>query len=256
MPAAKPRRTRKISKTAERATRRPAEWGVVSLSEQAYRAIREKILRGELGLGAPLSRRKIAAELGMSLLPVSEALNRLVDAGLVESRARVGTRVCCPTPDEIREHYQVREALDTQAARLFAEKASARERVELRAMAEEIDDLFNRCSAGENDSEFLYTLRSYHLRFHLRIAECTGCRALRQMLERNHVLVFTWLFDIAAKRPPLPARHHRDLMHVVSTGTPEEADRAMRQHVREGLESIIRALDAARPASSRVKRAR
>lgn len=220
----------------------PAERGGINLSELAYQAIRERILRGELPLGAPLSRRKLAGELGMSLLPVSEALNRLENEGLVESLPRIGTRVCRPTSDEIREHFEVREALECQAARLFAEKASAREREELSAMAEELDGMFNRCVAGESDSEFLYKLRSFHLQFHLRIAECTGCRALRRIIERNHLLVFTWLLDIAARRPPLPPRHHRDLMEAIGRGDPEEADRAMRQHIREGLDSILRVL--------------
>ena len=216
---------------------------MISLSEQAYIAIRERILRGELRLGSALSRRKLAAELGMSLLPVSEALNRLENAGLVESRPRVGTRVYRPTPADVREQYEVREALECQAARLFAEKASARERDELARMADELDELYNRSARGENDPEFLYRLRTEHVRFHLRIAECTGCRALRQTLERNHFLTFTWLFDMAAKRPALPPRHHRDLIDVLNSGSGDDADRAMREHVREGVKSIINALN-------------
>src|SRR5437879_2002130 len=60
----------------------------------------------------------------MSLLPVSEALQRLENDGVVESVPRVGTRVCLPTPQDIRERYEIREALESQSARLFAEKAS------------------------------------------------------------------------------------------------------------------------------------
>ena len=60
----------------------------------------------------------------MSLLPVAEAIQRLATDGLVESRPRIGTRVCLPTAQDIRERYEVREALESQSARLFAEKAS------------------------------------------------------------------------------------------------------------------------------------
>src|SRR5262250_1089282 len=102
----------------------------ISLSEQAYYSIRERILKGAIPLGAPLSRRRLAAELGMSLLPVAEALQALEADGLVESRPRVGTRVCLPTAEEIRERYEVREALESQAARLYAVKATAREKRE------------------------------------------------------------------------------------------------------------------------------
>ena len=47
---------------------------VASLTEQAYYTIRDLILRGKLPLGSALSRRRLAAGLGMSLLPVSEAI--------------------------------------------------------------------------------------------------------------------------------------------------------------------------------------
>ncbi len=215
----------------------------VSLSERAYLLIRERILKGELALGAALSRRKLASELGMSLLPVSEALQRLENDGLVESRPRIGTRVCLPTARDIRENYEVREALESQAARLFAEKASVREKLEMEKMAEHLDALFNRCASGENDPEFLYAVHSFHSQFHLRIAECTGCRALRQAIEKNQVLIYNWLYDVAARRPPLPPRFHRDLLEAISKGDPEDADHAMRHHVRHGLDNVLRALD-------------
>ena len=96
-----------------------------SLSQSAYEALRTKILRGDLPLGTPLSRRKLAAELTMSMLPIGEALQRLEADGLIESRARVGTRVRIPTEEDVRGHYVIREALETMSARLFAERATA-----------------------------------------------------------------------------------------------------------------------------------
>src|SRR6185436_16740754 len=67
-----------------------------TLSSEAYESVRRRILRGELSLGESISRRKIAAELGMSFLPVSEALMKLEFEGLLESRPRAGTRVRIP----------------------------------------------------------------------------------------------------------------------------------------------------------------
>jgi DNA-binding GntR family transcriptional regulator len=217
-----------------------------SLSERAYLVVRDRILKGQLALGAALSRRKLAAELGMSLLPVAEALQRLENEGLVESRPRIGTRVCLPTAQDIREHFEVREALESQAARLFAERATVREKLELQSMAEHMDALFNRCFASsDHDSEFLYAVHSYHAQLHFRIAECTGCRALRQAIERNHVVTYTWLFDVAARRPPLPPSFHRDLIDALCRGGAEAADCAMREHVRYGIENVVRGIEAA-----------
>ncbi len=211
-----------------------------SLAERAYLLIREKILKGVFPLGAALSRRRLAAQLGMSFIPVSEALQRLEHEGLVESRPRVGTRVRVPTTQDLRELHVIREALESQAARLFSEKASAAERRELQVMAARLDALSAE-AAARSDPEFSFEARMFHLSFHLRIAGCTGCVALCEMLEKNQVLVFNWLCDVLACCPP-PPNQHATLMEAVAGHDPEAADRAMRAHVQAGLDELQEAL--------------
>src|SRR5499426_1825613 len=106
-----------------------------SLANEAYTFVRERILRGELPIGKVISRRKLASELGMSLLPVSEALLRLEVEGLLESRPRAGTRVRIPSEQDVQGHYVVREALEVQAALRFTEVATPGERSELKKLA-------------------------------------------------------------------------------------------------------------------------
>ena len=214
-----------------------------SLAEKAYFVIRERILRGELRLGAAVSRRGLAQELEMSLVPVSEALQRLEREGLVETKPRVGTRIYVPTAQDVRERYVVREALESQSARLFSVKATARERMELCRMAEHMDALFNTRLDARGDWEFLYQVQTYHFQLHMRIAECGGCQPLVLLIEQTHVLVFNWVWDIAAERPTLPPRFHRDLIDVLVGDDPEASDKAMRQHIQYGLEGIVRALE-------------
>jgi DNA-binding GntR family transcriptional regulator len=179
----------------------------------------------------------------MSLLPISDALQRLEGEGLIQTIPRVGTRVFDPSERDIREIYVVREALETQAARLCCEKASARERDDLLRMAEQTDAVFNRSASGENDPEFLHAVHAYHLDLHMRIAECSGCRLLVDMVENSHVLIFNWLYDVAAKGPPLAPRFHRDLVAVLTGSDPSAAAAAMRQHVYFGLNNILHALE-------------
>jgi GntR family transcriptional regulator, rspAB operon transcriptional repressor len=101
---------------------RPALQG---LPQQAYRAIREQILRGRFVLGSAISRRRLAAELGMSIVPISDAIQRLVQEGLIESRPQVGTRIRIPSETDIRDRFVVREALESQAARLLVARNSS-----------------------------------------------------------------------------------------------------------------------------------
>src|SRR5262245_8859390 len=97
-----------------------------SLATEAYLLVRQRILRGEFPIGKVISRRQLAHELGVSLLPVSEAFQRLEFEGLLESRARAGTRVKVPTEQDVRGHYVIREALEVESARLCAEAATKR----------------------------------------------------------------------------------------------------------------------------------
>jgi DNA-binding GntR family transcriptional regulator len=210
----------------------------VSLCDKAYLAIRDEILRGQLRPGTPLSRRRLARELGMSVLPVTDALRRLEGDGLVESRARAGTRVRIPTEKDIRELYELREALESQSARLFAERATPAQRLDLKRLATQVDDLFNRLQADGSDPAFRFEVHRRHVELHMRIAEHGGSSILRQMIERNHVLILNWLFDVAGRRTPLPPAFHSELAEALASGVPEQADAAMRAHVRYGLREI------------------
>src|SRR4029077_8539444 len=114
-----------------------------------------------------ISRRKLAAELGMSFLPVSEALLRLPGEGAVASRPRAGTRVRIPSREDVVGHFTVREALEVQAAMLFAQAATAAERGQLRKLAARVD------AVATQPDRRLYTM--LHHKLHARIAECARC---------------------------------------------------------------------------------
>ena len=215
----------------------------VSLSDRAYGAIREEILRGQLRPGTPLSRRRLARELGMSVLPVTDALRRLEVDGLVESRARAGTRVRVPSDADIHALYELREALETQAARLFARKATPAERLELKVLAGQVDTLFSRLPACD-DPDFRFRVHSQHVRLHMFIAQHARSRLLGEMIERNHVLILNWLFDVGARRTALPRHFHARLVDALVSGDPNAADAAMRVHVQYGLSEIAGNFDA------------
>ena len=224
-----------------------------SLSARAYQTILRRILKGVVPVGGELSRRKLAVELGMSILPVAEALQRLQNEGIFESQPRVGTRVRVPTAADVRDRYEIREALESQTARLFCRAATPEDHAELLSMAEHLDALYARCFSGvECDQDFLYLVQETHAQFHLRIAEVSGCEALRTMLESNQVLTFNWLYYVAARRPPLPERFHSVLAEAICTRDEEAADRAMRAHVRYGLDRIIVELPTELPTTAAI----
>lgn len=213
-----------------------------SLSDQAYEQVRNKILSGELAAGDILSRRPLAVRLKMSFLPITEALKRLEVEGLVECRPRIGTRVRIPDEQSICGNNVIREALESQAARLCAQYITAEEKNELLSSAHHLDKLHKICAVGRHDSRFLFSVNTYHLQFHLRITELARCPGLYRAIERARVLIFSWLHDLAAHRYVQPERFHIKLAEALCSGNPELADAAMRAHVRNGLPQVLERL--------------
>jgi DNA-binding GntR family transcriptional regulator len=99
-------------------------------------------------------------------------------------------------------------------------------------------------SASEKsfDRDFLFSVNTYHMKLHLRIAECARCPALRDAIEKKQVLIFNWLFDMAVKRRALGSNFHARLTDALASSKPAQADSAMRRHIRRGLNEVITGL--------------
>ncbi len=195
-----------------------------SLSAAAYAFVRRRIMRGEMAIGQSVSRRKVAAELGMSFLPVSEALLRLESEGMLESRPRAGTRVRIPSREDVTGHYLVREILEAEAARRFAAYATKAERAALMKMAAKVDALASKKHRGP--------YLTLHHRLHSRIAECAHCDALSNVIEQTCALSSAWFCLLARPQGAMGTRRHRDLAKALTTSEPDEASAFMREHVR------------------------
>lgn len=215
-----------------------------SLANRAYQQIRDEILSGELSIGDVLSRRRLAQRLNMSFLPITEALKCLETEGLVESRPRIGTRVRIPSEKDIRDSYVIREALESQAARLCAQNITAEEKKQLRTSARHLDELRKTSVLEPEDSRFLFSVHTYHMEFHMRIAELARCAGLCRAIEKEQVLIFNWLYDTAARRSTDPEEFnsHSTLAEALCSGDPLVADAAMRAHVRYGLPQVLERL--------------
>jgi DNA-binding GntR family transcriptional regulator len=224
------------------------------MAEQAYQFVRDRILRGSIPLGAVISRRQLAEQLNMSPVPIAEAVQRLESEGLVERRPRVGTRVRIPTREEIRGRFEVREALECQVARLCTERATLEERFDLRRSADHLDALFTQAVSADADHDFTFAVQQYHLEFHMQIAACAHSPVLFEAIEKSHALVFNWLYNVASGRQGLPPGFHSALTEVLIGSDPMRSEEAMRNHVRHGLDGVIRAVEVSSVANWRAKR--
>jgi DNA-binding GntR family transcriptional regulator len=205
-----------------------------SLASEAYTVVRQRILRGDIALGQVISRRKLAAELSMSFLPVSEALLRLEIEGLLESRPRAGTRVRIPSPEDVQGHYVVREALEVQAAMRFTQVATLGERSELKKLAVRVDQLSMQMDRP------LY--QAVHMKLHSRIAQCARCPALLDAIEKTHALASIWFCVMRKPEPGDSPTRHQELADALCSGDPNRAADEVRRHLVVAMEHSMEVL--------------
>jgi DNA-binding GntR family transcriptional regulator len=101
------------------------------LRDRVVAAVRNAIVSGELTPGTRLIERELVDQTGVSRTSVREALRHLQSEGLVEPSDSRGLRVAVLTEEDVGHLYEVREALESTAARLFVTHATDDEVEEL-----------------------------------------------------------------------------------------------------------------------------
>jgi DNA-binding GntR family transcriptional regulator len=122
-----------------------------------------------------------------------------------------------------------------QAARLFAEVSSARERAELKKLARHVDKL----ALQADRIRFAIS----HQKLHRRIADCTRCTPLSTTIEQTNALASIWFCVTRQPSPSDPRRRHQDLLDVLCAGDSERAAAAMRDHIACGLKRTMEVLE-------------
>ena len=203
----------------------------------AYRIISQKILDGEFQPGMKLSRRKMAEITNVSVIPVIEALKRLEEDGLVESKPQWGSFVAVPTRKRIIQCYQLREAIECQCARILSQSITAEQLEELYRIARELDTV-------PYAEEHAADSRDYHLRFHNCLAEYTDNDLLVRTLNRMNLFwVVCKALRARASSIETPRYWHCKLVDEIASGDPERAEKAMREHVLDSLEPVLNTLE-------------
>lgn len=146
-----------------------------TLADSATSALHDAILTGELSAGAALRLGELASALGMSMMPVREALRRLAAIGLVEIIPHKGAWVRELTADDARDTLDTRIALETLAIQRAAPRFTA---PDADTAAAELDRHVAAARRGDN-----VAARLAHTQFHFTIYRASGSRWLLRALE-------------------------------------------------------------------------
>ncbi len=152
---------------------------VRNLSEQLVDLVRDRILAGQVDVDRAIRQDALAAELGVSKIPLREALTRLEQEGLVRSRANRGYFVRELSIAEAEEVYALRLKLEPQVAALAAERATDEERTVAMQTLAQLDEVTNAHGVG---------VGAFNRAFHLALLRPSRQPITTTMLERLHVL--------------------------------------------------------------------
>jgi len=195
--------------------------------------IRERIRNGRLVPGQRLVEADLVRACGVSRGKVREALRRLESEGLVEIEEFRGASVKRLGQDQVRQIYGARMALEGLAAGECARRADAQFRQRLQAIQQELD-------AGESAGTHDQFARLNDA-WHRMIIAGSGNDYVAQFLARLTVPIYRLLFGsfYSPQRIALANADHRVITKAIVEGRADEAEQAMRAHIRNGLEALI-----------------
>ncbi|MCC6682483.1 MAG: GntR family transcriptional regulator [Phycisphaeraceae bacterium] len=212
-----------------------------SLQQRAYEHVREQIATGSYLPGIRLDYRAVGQEIGTSSTPVREAMRRLETEGLVELVPRLGAVVKKLDPEEMRELYGVREAIEGYAARIAAEHINGHQIARLGDLLDEVDRMVSQWFAG-NDKPLagaeLYRFLELDWAFHEVIIRASNNSRLRRIVETCHMMsrIFnTQRASHTRARLDEAAVQHHQVLNALKAHDGELARRLIIQHIRDSL---------------------
>lgn len=217
--------------------------------------VRSKVLAGEYGPEGRLVEEQIAGELGVSRTPVRQALTTLEAEGLVEIFPNRGAIVAAFSFDDVWDVYDLRAVLEGHAARRAAERIGEAELESLGQLASEMERLDEELSqssmlpgplgSDEAHKERVRLLVNANQDFHQTIVAASRNRRLQTMVRRTVQLPMV-LKAYSWHMPPERAasnHYHRKIIGILEAGDAHRAEFVMAEHIYEGRDVILRALE-------------
>lgn len=214
--------------------------------DQAYRYLRDSIRDGILAGGTRVKPEEIAVKLGLSRMPVREAIRQLDSEGLLTIRPNRGAIVTVLTPDDILELFEMRAALEGVAIRRAIELFDEDD-------FDELTLLLNRMNRAQSDvNQWI----ERHSEFHDYICRRSGRQRLFTEVQRLRIAVEPYLRIglLQSHDPDTAAREHQEIHDVLRAGDPDRAEVQMREHILTTAHELIALLPPSQAEAIRGRR--
>ncbi|MFH5924240.1 GntR family transcriptional regulator [Roseomonas xinghualingensis] len=222
--------------------------GRLPLKDQAYEAIRHHIVTCRFPPGARLNEAQVAETLGLSRMPVRDALARLRLEELVTILPRKGIEVNRADPEELLQIIEVRTVNECHAVRLAAGRVT---REQISAMKQVLRR--TEAALARRDTEALMLLDR---EFHDIIARAAGNPIIAGLLANLHDRAARFWFISLEREAHQPAvlQEHRAILDALAAQDPAEAARAMGRHIAAFRRNVMRLIGPATPRPAKAGR--
>lgn len=204
-----------------------------NVAEQVADELRAAIQSGELAPGERLVERKLADRLGVSHIPVREALTRLAEERLITREPRRGARVAELTARDLEEISSLRIVLEQFMAIRVQERWDEESAARLTAIVAAMD------AAAPGD--IAEVLRQDRL-FHETLADLAEHRFLDELSAQLRGRIAGFLHAANAALGPDEqeehVRSHRVIVDAIASGDPDRAREVIAEHVTRAVERI------------------
>lgn len=203
-----------------------------ALGTLVAKRLRDRIVRGSYPTGMHLAEDTLAEEFGVSRGPVRDALRRLEDEGLVESRRRKIFTLELSAED-ISDHYALREAVETLAVRLAIERSTPEQWERGRALVERMRSA---ARAGDHDA-FARTDTAFHANT-FRLARHRRLEAVWKQSEPILAALLEFTVQVDADLDA-SADDHSTLLDLMSSGNVDLAVAEAAAHIRRSCDRMV-----------------
>lgn len=213
-----------------------------TLADQAYDEIREKIITGQLSPGERLVNRSLSADIGVSVIPVREALRRLASEGLVNHIPGSGTFVGNLDRDDVIDLYRFREAIECFAVREAIANIRDDQLRQLEAICEDwlnVAREIRQRTDGLGDAELFERGLKNDIAFHEILIKAASNAYLSKTLQDMRLLARVAHLKTRRAQSLHEAaktyRQHATLLRAIKNKNVDEADHWMRSQIQHGL---------------------
>jgi DNA-binding GntR family transcriptional regulator len=199
------------------------------LVDLVYQRIKDMILNGILIPGNKINKMELSEQLGVSITPINEVVNRLTGEKLLEKKGRKGYFVKKLTMKELTEFYTVRAGLEGVALRICIEDLTD-------SQLNEFEHFFQGFKLPFDEEEMKRYMKEDQM-FHEKIIELCGNSIITDFDQNFHFVMKSYQKGLI--RPPEETlSEHQEIIEAIKQRKSQKAQELLIAHHLQSMQAL------------------